>query len=61
MFKLKLHWQILIAMAIGILVGSFFYRPVESTDNILEYNKNEDYDDLMKLYHWKYNEIPLSS
>ena len=31
------------------------------SDNILEYNKNEDYDDLMKLYHWKYNEIPFSS
>jgi len=29
--------------------------------NILEYDKNKDYDDLMKLYHWKYNNIPLPS
>jgi len=29
--------------------------------NILEYDKNKDYDDLMKLYHWKYNEISLPS
>lgn len=29
--------------------------------NILEYDKNKDYDDLMKLYHWKYNGISLSS
>jgi hypothetical protein len=29
--------------------------------NILDYDKNKDYDDLMKLYHWKYNGISLPS
>ena len=48
MFKLKLHWQILIAMAIGIFVGYLFYKPVNSIENTFEYtllNKDDVYLD----------------
>ena len=37
MFKLKLHWQIVIAMVIGVFTGYLFYRPVDSIDTTLEY------------------------